>query len=415
MMYSSFVLRIGPAAALACLLAVAPLGAQDSTRAVPRGMRALLREASRPVYVGSGREFREVLDPALVAQVDTGQSLAWRTGDLAFRMDLAGALDSLGPVGYAVPYALGLPALRDDATLRGFLSAYPVVFNDGALSFDATARLFRGTLSVLLHDSTNPGVSTTLERSFQLILRTDADSIVPEELALLHTGFPPERVTVIARHPGDSVTVSIRTAFDPSGFALRFPVHPAAVIETSPRKVQGLGVGTFRVAVAVHGALNGLEPDLQPDISRGHFEAVLDGSEGRAFEYVVRSSGLGTATFRVGAPGLDSDETHFEFGFPWLFFGMGLVGALLGAWAGSYRAPPGKRRRAFVNRLTWGVAGLLAYFVLGVQIFPIDKSVLPISEMAVFTVAFLSAFLLPSLMGRQPSDDVAAPIPGKAI
>lgn len=212
-------------------------------------MRAQLGKAANPVYLGSGMDFRQVLDPS---------QDGW-----------------------------------------GLLSVHPVVFSDGPLSFDGTARLFRGTLSVLLYDLASPGN------------RED--------------------------------------------------------------------------------------------------DGVLRVGEDRTVAFAVQSAGLGTATLRVGAPGLGADEVDFEFVLPWWFFGLGFVGALLGAWAAAYRASKDKRLGVFVVRTSWGVAGMLVYFVLGVQIFPIDRSVLPVSEVVVLAVAFLASFFAPALTGHQPGDEVPAP------
>jgi hypothetical protein len=78
---------------------------------------------------------------------------------------------------------------------------------------------------------------------------------------------------------------------------------------------------------------------------------------------------------------------------------VGVVGSILGAGFAVARSDTDRSGKLFLSRFGLGLAGMLAYFVLGVQIFAIDGSTVPISEIALLTVALLSALVAPNLVG----------------
>jgi hypothetical protein len=279
-----------------------------------------------------------------------------------------------------------------------FIQAHPVTWADGPLTFDPESRSFQGTVSLVLQDSVSPGVSQPVDPPMAIVLSSDADQLDRTRIDLARTGFPPETVRMTVRHPTDSVRLDIRTPADIGGVVLRVPIRPTVVIETPPHRVPGWGVGEYLVTVEVHGAEPGREVRLQPSVPGIIDSAGLNMGQARTTQLSIRSRGLGPAPLRVSAAGLASDEVVFTYVFPIWFFALGILGAALGAAIGASQTDD-RRGRDFLNRFGIGLAGMLAYFVLGVQIFAIDSGPVPISEIAVLTVALIAALVTPNLFG----------------
>lgn len=353
----------------------------------------------------------EMVGPHAVRTLLVGQAMLSRSSDTARSVSLPevedGRLAVQLPWDYYVPRPdenesaarIGLSSDQPSGLDETYLHAQPVTWADGPLTFDPVARHFEGTVSVFLRDSIRPSDREEVVPPFSVILTSDADSLDRNQIDLGRTGFPPEYVRVTSRHPGDSVRIDIRTPSDARGIPLHVPVRPTVVIETPPRTVPGWGVGEFRATVELHGPLPDRDVRLRPSIRGDIDSSGVHMGRSRATQLTIRSQGLGTVPLSVAADGFVSDRVEFEYVFPFWFFGMGILGAVLGATFATARSRKSGRWVFFLNRVGLGLAGMLAYFVLGVQIFAIGGSPVPISEIAVLTVALLSALVAPNLVG----------------
>jgi hypothetical protein len=388
--------------------------AQDTTSiATNRALRVLRLSPNQVLLTApdaadrlADRVADQVVDPGRFQTLSAGQAILSRSSDTARSVSLPAEIagSAVLPANEGPRKVLQLPWEYQVRRVSGtgsepVIHAQPVTWADGPLTFNRDARRFEGSVSLFLQNSVRPAGRDEVVPPFPIILTSDADSLDRNVIDLGWTGFPPEIIRVTSRHPGDSVRIDIRTPSDAVGVPLHVPVRPTVVIESPRRTVPGWGVGEFRVTVELHGPLPGGDVRLRPSI-----QGVVDSSGvhmagGRTTQLTIRSQGLGIVPLTVAADGFVSDQVPFEYVFPFWFFGMGAAGAILGAAFAVSRTQKERRWLFFLNRVGLGLAGMLAYFVLGVQIFAIDKSPVPISEIAVLTVALLAALVAPDFLG----------------
>lgn len=379
--------------------------AQDTTVVpVTPQLRSAITLPQNQVLITTPELSSQLHDQSVVDALQRGQPVVTRSADTARSVAIPGGGAQRAalrlPWSYYVPdEPEGPDGGVTPATSPSVIHAQPVTWADGPLTFNPTTRRFEGTVSLFLQDSVSPSRSSEVAPPFAIVLTSDADSLDRTQIALARTGFPPERVRLASRHPGDSVRIDIRTPSDAIGIPLHVPVRPSVVIETPPRAVPGWGVGEFRVTVELHGPLPDRDVRLRPSIRGVVDSSGVDMGRGRATQITIQSQGLGPASLSIAADGFVSDAVEFRYVFPFWFVGLGVLGAILGAGFAVVRSDTDGRGKLFLSRVGLGLAGMLAYFVLGVQIFAIDGSPVPISEIAVLTVALLSALVAPNLVG----------------
>lgn len=252
-----------------------------------------------------------------------------------------------------------------------------LIIHGGGLSYDPAARVFRGRASIGVEDSLNPGEGPQpLARPLLLQLNlTSPGDIVPNRLAIDHTSLVYDSVAISAR---DSVTVHIRTATDPTGVLVPVPIYrPAIELSASPSVLQGLGLGTATISVA-----------LPPGFSRADTITVRLRSQTlniRPALLRVTPDGDNDATFRSAFPGrhsitaeidgMEADSTDVSIVWPWLFLSAMLIGILVGAWAvlaGARAKKPRSYRAALAKAAPFGLisafAGALGLDLLGLHL-----------------------------------------------
>src|SRR5690606_1916264 len=177
-----------------------------------------------------------LLDQAVIDAVASGQAVRTRSTDTARAVSIAE--DGIQRPALRLPWSYVVPAGAREpdrgvapTTRPSVIHAHPVTWADGPLTF--------------IRDSVSPSRNSGVAPPFDIVLTSDADSLDRTSIALARTGFPPERVRLASRHPGDSVRIDIRTPGDALGVPLHVPVRPTVVIEAPPRTVPGWGVGDF--------------------------------------------------------------------------------------------------------------------------------------------------------------------------
>jgi hypothetical protein len=252
-----------------------------------------------------------------------------------------------------------------------------LIIHGGGLSYDPAARVFRGRALIGVEDSLHPLEGPQpLARPLLLQLNlTSPGDIVPNRLAIDHTSLEYDSVAISAR---DSVTVHIRTATDPTGVLVPVPIYrPAIELSASPSVLQGLGLGTATISVA-----------LPPGFSRADTITVRLRSQTlniRPALLRVTPDGDNDATFRSAFPGrhsitaeidgMEADSTDVSIVWPWLFLSAMLIGILVGAWAvlaGSRAEKPRSYRAALAKAAPFGfisaVAAALGLDLLGLHL-----------------------------------------------
>jgi hypothetical protein len=240
-----------------------------------------------------------------------------------------------------------------------------LIIHGSGLTYDPAERVFRGTAMIGVEDSLHPGEGPQpLARPLLLQLNlTSPGDIVPNRLAIDHTSLEYDSVAISAR---DSVTVRIQTATDPTGVLIPVPIYrPAIELSASPSVLQGLGLGTATISVA-----------LPPGFSRADTITVRLHSQTlniRPRLLRVTPDGDNDATFRSASPGqhtitalidgMQADSTDVSIVWPWLFLSAMLLGVVVGAWAalvGGRAEKPRSYGAAVVKAAPFGLISAVA-------------------------------------------------------
>jgi hypothetical protein len=100
------------------------------------------------------------------------------------------------------------------------------------LTYQGSAREFRGALHLGLEDSLDPARSHTLSAPIEFLVSADRARATPANLSIQHTNLPFALVQLAAEAPDDSLRVHIRSAFNPQGVDMLVAVErPAITLE----------------------------------------------------------------------------------------------------------------------------------------------------------------------------------------
>ncbi|MGH7574896.1 MAG: hypothetical protein ACREM1_07185, partial [Longimicrobiales bacterium] len=302
------------------------------------------------------------------------------------------------PVGIEPFRTLPFRYLTPDAAAEGTWVLRPIYKSNGLRWVDGE---FRGALFLALEDSSRRTRSDSLGVPIRFQLISEADRIEPDQLTLQHTNLPLQRVELAASRPSDSLRIHIIPEFDIRGEDVWVPVEPTLVVETSPSRIQGWGVGTARVTVRVLGASGRVPSAVTLWSSAGELDtttiALGDAGVGATR---IRSSGTGAATLRASAAGFGEAPATIEFEWPILFIIASLAGGVFGGVASAVQgrrtgradAPKPGWRAPAVKGLFAGVLAAAAWYALGVNLLELDVGVPRFNELAVFAFAALAGF-----------------------
>jgi hypothetical protein len=186
--------------------------------------------------------------------------------------------------------------------------------------------------------------------------------------------------------------------FDVAGVDVWIPVEPSIRIETTPRRIQGWGIGTARVVVHMLGVSPDTARSAALTASQGELGAVdiKFGRTGIATTQ-LRSQGGSAATLTAFGPGLGEATASIDFILPWVFLLAAVLGGIAG---GALDALQAKRKDGETQRwleytikgVLAGVIGALAWYALGVNLLQLDLGVPRQNELAVFALAALIGY-----------------------
>ena len=285
-----------------------------------------------------------------IVQLRPGEYLVARLGDSATLKATAATIQ------WGLPIRL---VGADEAGQRVTLK--PVVeVAAGGLRIRPGTPLFTGEIQLGIEDEERPTESHSLGRSIRMLISAEADSTVPNRVAINHTNLPFTSVRIVALQPGDSVRVRIRSDFDPEGIDILVPVvRPQLSLRVTPQSIQGLGLETAALTVRALGMSQPESVVVSLTSDRGRLEPTLVAlSSSGTGSALIRSSGIGTARIDGEADPMLPDTVSVEFVFPWAFGIAALLGGLIG---GVIRYLTLKFQR--VSKISW--TGLTAHVALG--------------------------------------------------
>jgi hypothetical protein len=193
------------------------------------------------------------------------------------------------------------------------------------------AKTFVAELFVKLQDRADPGSSSELPKTMDVLVTGTVDTVAPELLKFSRLGEW-QKVSLTSENPADQVTVKLRGS-DNVQVSMPIPVlRPKTTLSISPASIQGFGVETAEVTVRVEGlpSPEGRTVVLESTLGRlASTRITLDKDGIGATE--LRSVGRGVSEVRASSPPLQAaDPKPLPFTLPWPFLGFSLFGGALG-------------------------------------------------------------------------------------
>lgn len=361
-------------ALIALLLGVSTLGSAEwivnqqpaSQAQVPRPLtlrRNQLRNLLPTAYTSrSGEPVFVLRSSGRDTLIRSADSVVLRPGEfVAARVRDSVRLDTVGPqVRFDLPFRIvGSDSNGSTVSLRP-----AVQVEGGGLRYSPADETFQGSLLVGLEDSLQPTESRALGAAIQVqVSADDADSVSPRVLTISHTNVPFERVRLFAATPGESVEVHLVPVFNPSGVHVVLRVNrPPLTLRASPKVIQGLGLETAVLSVAVApGIVRASRVPIVVTLSSDRASPepgqvrVDSGGVGHG---QVRSRWVGEATIRAEHPQLKLAEVQLQFEWPLLFLLLAIVGSLVGTIWRWLRKPERTSRSFWFHVLGGLIAGL---------------------------------------------------------
>lgn len=199
------------------------------------------------------------------------------------------------------------------------------------LSQDETR--FEGELQVGVIDVDNPtSVRSLASNPVMLSLTSSAKEIEPtSNLTIDHTNLPFQRLNLFASDP-NPVQLKIRSSFSDKIEEATLSVRPTIIITTSPREIDGLGIGTTDVTVQIETLIHSEGVGVTLEANRGKLEktSLLLDRNGISTT-TIRSVGIGDATIKARSAKAASADTSVKFLVPWVFIVCTLAGGLVGS------------------------------------------------------------------------------------
>ena len=286
---------------------------------------------------------------------------AMKKGDVAKKISL-----SQGDLGIAATTAFELPE-RYWTHIPGMatvIELQPVVLLGAPLKYEPATKDFRGSLSIYLRE-VGQTVSRPLSIPLQMLVRTNADRVIPASLGFGHTYFPPQDVQVISGNPQNVVKVRFITEIDTSGYDIDVAVEPGLTNQTGQTRLQAYGVEKASLVIVMRPLVTTGPLSVSVTATSGYVSPeTVDLRSGQA-TVTVRSSGVGKSTVTVVGSGYRPAQAELEYIFPWAFLIATLLGSMIGAFL--WREE-GFGFGQFLRRMLMGLIVVVAWVILGLNL-----------------------------------------------
>ncbi len=240
----------------------------------------------------------------------------------------------------------------------------PRIYFDEKMKYNKAQGEFRGSISIVLYDSLNPGSSVKLKEPIKLAVKSDADAITPENLSINHTNLPLEDIQFSEDRPhAGELIFRVITQANLDGYQASLDIEPHLVFREGKRlaRLQGLGLGTKEVFLSVMGLDNSETLKVSLDISKGSLSATtLSLKAGEEKSILVRSEGIGTASLMAHSK-YGNDEMSLNYIFPIWYLIASALGSLL-AGAARWVYTKGKQGNIWSHLALGLVGGIIIAF-----------------------------------------------------
>jgi hypothetical protein len=214
--------------------------------------------------------------------------------------------------------------------------SYRILFVDSSpLKYDFNIKLFEGSIRFLaIETNYSPGIQTvqkTLSMPEQILVSYGSLS-TPLEISNIN--WPPLDMKITALNPVDSMEVRILTISKPLGYPKNLAVEPAIILSSKRTSIQGFGLQTMPISVALIGISSYKPVSLTIQSSLGTINSSkLVLSDNTPEEVILRSERYGRIDLTAINTTYRSNSISIIAEIPWLFLILALSGGLIGGIA----------------------------------------------------------------------------------
>jgi hypothetical protein len=281
--------------------------------------------------------------------------------------------------------------------------SYRILFVDSSpMRLNLARNVFEGSIRVLpVEENSQEGVapvSKTLSVPEEVLVSAGGHSI---PLTILKINWPPIDVPVSDSNPVDSFGIRILTVTNPLGYPKNLPVEPAIILSSTRTKIQGLGIQTLPVHIALKGVSSYKPVPVSVETSLGTIDSaslVLTGDQPR--EVILRSESLGTIHLKVINPNYRSNTISLEAVFPWLFILLAVLGGLIGGLGKNLLGKEKVTLRPLALGSIIGLIAAVAYWGLGIILIGVSIETRGLNEAMVFGFGLIAGFFGVKLVTR---------------
>jgi hypothetical protein len=302
------------------------------------------------------------------------------------------------------------PVLKDTGQIRIFMLpelyyakvegtnqpiSYRILFIDSApLRFNPEKEQFEGSIRFLPAEIKENGNAEPVQKQLaapeEIILSYGSSSI---PINIRQINWPPLDVAVTSAEPRDSVEVRIITVSNPLGYPMNLAVEPAIILSSTRTTIQGFGLQTVPVHLALKGVSSYRPVPVTVEASRGSLDsASFTLTDDRPRETVLRSESTGTIELKVINPNYRSNTISITGVFPWLFLVLAITGGLIGGLGKTLNAKERVTIRPLALGSIFGLIAAVAYWGLGIVLIGVSFQTQGYNEAMVLGFGLIAGF-----------------------
>jgi hypothetical protein len=273
--------------------------------------------------------------------------------------------------------------------------SYRILFIDSApFRYNFDKALFEGGIRFIPVEMREGGnaqpVAKQLTVPEDIIVSCGSISI---PLKISSVNWPPLDVAVASPDPIDSVEVRILTVSKPLGYPQNLRVEPAIVISSARTTIQGFGIQTLPVHVALKGVSSYKPVPVTIETSLGTIDSSsLTLTNDQPREVILRSESLGKIGLKVINPNYRSNTLDIRAVFPWLFLLLAILGGLIGGLGKNLFDKTKVTIRPLALGSIFGLIAAVAYWGLGIVLIGFSIETRGINEAMVFGVGLIAGY-----------------------
>jgi hypothetical protein len=304
-----------------------------------------------------------------------------------------------------------VPILKDTATRSGVYMLpelyfakeegtnnqilYRILYVDSApLRFDFGEQLYKGGIRFLPVETNYSAESPP----FQKILSVPEEIIVSFGLEAIpleikHINWPPQDVEIKSKDPLDSLEIKILTITNPQGYQKFLPVEPTIFLSSARSIIQGFGLQTIPVAVALKGITSCKPVPVNIQASLGVIDPTnFSLSDNKPKEVNLRSESLGNIDLKVFNTTYHSNSISIKAIFPWVFLICALSGGIIGGIGNKLKNKEKITLWTIILGCIFGLIASVAYWGLGVNLLGISIQSGILNEAMVLGVGLVAGY-----------------------